>query len=619
MSASGGIGGAPLTGPGVCQPDAADCTIGHASTGWCLAATGQPVIVVTKIACEPNDADPTITMILASTGEVVATQAVVPCAGNDWEIETLCDFDEFGEVIAVVTQIFQWNEATEQLTVRLVRADDPDGPPYVVQGQLRQCSDPAWVDVELAMVCATNGAGDRRQLSEMVVWDTRNGSLLSSFYLDAEGAVTPLAPDETVTVGDCWTPTLPAILDELEEANGHLTDLNAEADTQTGVLNQIQSNTDQIEPKLDTVNANLGVLHGDLAAINANTDNVETLLTAGNANTTTIAGAVKAEDAAAANGDAGIPALARRNDNAAATTSTDGDYTHIATDAAGRVGITDLGGSVSIDDNGGSITVDGSVAVTNFPASFEIANDVGNPIPVSGTVAVSNFPASVEVSNDVGNPIPISGTVTITDGAGPVTVDGTVTAAEAKAEDAPAANGDPGIPVLGVRNDAAAVRTSADGDYGNIALDSAGRVGISTLGATLAVTDAALAVTNQRLLDIAGYTDGIEGLLTAISGTNTNILARLTTSNLLPPGQVAVGVAAVQMHPAGQAVQQGVIVQAHPNNPIGSIVYVGVAGVTVGTGFPLAPGASVTLPIPNTNQVYLIGSQAALTAAWIEV
>lgn len=49
--------------------------------------------------------------------------------------------------------------------------------------------------------------------------------------------------------------------------------------------------------------------------------------------------------------------------------------------------------------------VSGSVSVSNFPTSTEIANDVGNPIPVSGTVAVSNtgfnvnnFPATQAVS-----------------------------------------------------------------------------------------------------------------------------------------------------------------------------------------------------------------------------
>lgn len=482
---TGGIGGLPPAMPGACQPDENDCAISHATTGWCLQASGLPVIVVTRWACEPNDATPTVTMIDPSTGAVVPNQVVVPCDARDFELNHLCDFDtNTGDVIAAVTQIFEWDEATGSLQVRLVAADDPTGPPYVVQGVLRQCHVPTWVDVETSIVCG-NTAGVLRQLTQMIVWDTRNGLLLSAFYLDADGNVAAPNVGETFTVGDCYTPTLPSILDELEDANVRLDDVNAELDAHTVLLTDIEANTDNIEP----------------------------LLTAGNANTTVIASTVRLEDAPAGNGDPGVPLLARRNDAAAVLTSADGDYTHIATDSAGRVGITTLGATIPVSITGGSL---------------EVSNDVGNPLPVSGTVAVSNFPASVEVSNDVGNPLPVTGTVTITDGSGPVTVDGTVSvtgtvaASEAKAEDTPAANADLGIPILGVRNDTATVRTSTDGDYGMVAIDSAGRVGITALGATLAVADAtvaaALATANATLTLIAGYTDGIEGLLTAANG-----------------------------------------------------------------------------------------------------
>lgn len=55
------------------------------------------------------------------------------------------------------------------------------------------------------------------------------------------------------------------------------------------------------------------------------------------------------------------------------------------------------------------------------------------------------------------------------------------------AEDAVAASGDTGVLILGVRNDAAAARTSGDGDYGSLALDSAGRLGIADLGGSITV------------------------------------------------------------------------------------------------------------------------------------
>ncbi len=54
--------------------------------------------------------------------------------------------------------------------------------------------------------------------------------------------------------------------------------------------------------------------------------------------------------------------------------------------------------------------VSGTVAVSNFPASTEISNDVGNPIPVNGTVSVGNFPATQPVSLAVAPTTPVTGT-----------------------------------------------------------------------------------------------------------------------------------------------------------------------------------------------------------------
>ena len=70
------------------------------------------------------------------------------------------------------------------------------------------------------------------------------------------------------------------------------------------------------------------------------------------------------EDSAHTTGDKGMQILGVRNDSATALSGTNGDYTPMATDSAGRVGISDLGGTVSIDDGGGSLTVDGTVAVS---------------------------------------------------------------------------------------------------------------------------------------------------------------------------------------------------------------------------------------------------------------
>ena len=61
-------------------------------------------------------------------------------------------------------------------------------------------------------------------------------------------------------------------------------------------------------------------------------------------------------------------------------------------------------------------------------------------------------------------------------------------------EDAVAAGGETGVAIIGVRNDAAAAKTSTDGDFGMIALDSAGRVGIADLGGSITI-DGSVSIT----------------------------------------------------------------------------------------------------------------------------
>lgn len=61
-----------------------------------------------------------------------------------------------------------------------------------------------------------------------------------------------------------------------------------------------------------------------------------------------------AEDSPHVSGDIGDFALGVRNDAGDILTSANGDYSPIATDSAGRVGIADLGGSITVD---GSVTL----------------------------------------------------------------------------------------------------------------------------------------------------------------------------------------------------------------------------------------------------------------------
>lgn len=97
----------------------------------------------------------------------------------------------------------------------------------------------------------------------------------------------------------------------------------------------------------------------------------------------------KAEDAAHTTGDTGVLSLAVRNDAAATLTSTDGDYTPLATDAAGRVGVTDLGGS---------LTVDGTVSIT--ANSSVNVNQIGGNAVNTGTGAAGTGTQRVVTATD---------------------------------------------------------------------------------------------------------------------------------------------------------------------------------------------------------------------------
>ncbi len=75
---------------------------------------------------------------------------------------------------------------------------------------------------------------------------------------------------------------------------------------------------------------------------------------------------VQTEDTPSAGGETGTLPLGVRNDTGATKTSNDGDFSAIATDAAGRVGIADLGGSITVD---GTVSVSDSSSVDTATVS----------------------------------------------------------------------------------------------------------------------------------------------------------------------------------------------------------------------------------------------------------
>jgi hypothetical protein len=161
----------------------------------------------------------------------------------------------------------------------------------------------------------------------------------------------------------------------------------------------------------------------------------------------------KVEDAAHTTGDVGVMSLAVRNDvHTNALAGTDGDYTPIAVDSSGKIGIR------------GTFAEDAA----------HTSGDLGHQV-----LTVRQDTAAALAGTDADyQPL-------ITDASGRLHVNvgamspGSAAASLGKAEDAAHTSGDVGVMSLGVRND---VHTNAlsgtDADYTPIGVDSSGKIGI---------------------------------------------------------------------------------------------------------------------------------------------
>jgi len=162
--------------------------------------------------------------------------------------------------------------------------------------------------------------------------------------------------------------------------------------------------------------------------------------------------------------------------------------------AALRVTIaTDSTGVLSVDDNGSSLTVDGTVTANAGTGSFTVAQaTAGNLNATVVQATAASLLATVNNRDGAGNALTsaVRGSeralsVQLVDASGnQVTSFGGGTQ---YTEDGASAGGETGTVFLGVRNDAATSKTSADGDFSAIATDAAGRVGIADLGGSVTV------------------------------------------------------------------------------------------------------------------------------------
>jgi len=109
------------------------------------------------------------------------------------------------------------------------------------------------------------------------------------------------------------------------------------------------------------------------------------------------------EDSTHTDTDRGSLIFGVRNDSGSTTFGGNGDYTPLATDANGRVGVSDLGGSISIDDNSSSITVDGTVTANLAAGTNNIGDvDVLSVIPGTGATNLGKAVDSVAGATDTG-------------------------------------------------------------------------------------------------------------------------------------------------------------------------------------------------------------------------
>ncbi len=265
-----------------------------------------------------------------------------------------------------------------------------------------------------------------------------------------------------------------------------------------------------------------------VAIVDANGDQITSFL----------GGTQYTEDVAAAANPIGTVLIAIRSDVPSAETTTDGDNIAARATNKGELYVKHID-AIPVTDNGGSLTIDGTVTADAGSGVFIVdGSGVTQPVSIAGTVVVSNAVLSVvgggteATAQRVTIASDSTGVLSIDDNGSSITVDGTVTSnagtgfPSVQTEDVASAGGETGLMILGVRNDAAASKTTTDGDFSAIATDAAGRVGIADLGGSISVDDNAgsLTIDNSTLAVVGGGTEAT-ALRVTIASDSTGVLS----------------------------------------------------------------------------------------------
>ena len=279
-----------------------------------------------------------------------------------------------------------------------------------------------------------------------------------------------------------------------------------------------------------------------------------------------------AEDAAFTNADEGVHNLSVRQDTLATSTSADGDYASMKSNAKGEIYIIDTDANAlltTIDADTGAIATDIAAIEVDIAAieAEQLAQGTTLDSILVDTSALVVDLAAIEVDiAAIETELLAQGTSLDTIAGDTTSIDGVLTGLS-KAEDSAHVSGDTGIMSLAVRNDAGTVLAGTDGDYVPLTTNASGELRVVT---AVDIDD-----------DLAN---------TAIENTAT-----------------AVSLVAVPVVSSALANRKWMYLANEGNKSL----FFGKSGVTVATGFPLHPGQQAEFRIGPAVVAQIIGENGS--------
>lgn len=89
------------------------------------------------------------------------------------------------------------------------------------------------------------------------------------------------------------------------------------------------------------------------------------------------------------------------------------------------------------------------------------------------------------------------------------------------------------------------------------------------------------------------------------------------TNGIMDVGVTSVSTTTIRIDTSATKCHQGMQIIAATGNP--GLVYIGNSGAHAGSGFPLAPGASIFVPIDDTSKVWASGATGTNTLNFIAI